>query len=137
MGQDVSGIDASGASGSSATVLVVDDDTMVRETLVQMLQLLGYDVLAADDGSRAIEVCASRGAEVDLILLDLSMPNLSAGETIRQVREQGTSCPVILMSGFVESEAGRLLDATLLAGFLQKPFPPELLLETVRGAISQ
>jgi CheY-like chemotaxis protein len=100
-----------------------------------MLQRLGVTTLTAADGRAALELLGSRASEVDLVLLDLTMPGLGGLEVLEQIRQIRPELPVVLMSGYSErySSSGC---ADHIAGFLQKPFSVEDLSERVRAALS-
>jgi len=119
----------------AGTVLVVDDEPDVRELAEAMLQRLGVTTLTAADGRAALELLGSRASEVDLVLLDLTMPGLGGLEVLEQIRQIRPELPVVLMSGYSErySSSGC---ADHIAGFLQKPFSVEDLSERVRAALS-
>lgn len=118
-------------SDDRRVVLVVDDEDMVRGTLKQMLGLLGFTVVDAPDGHRAVEICAAGKVSFDLILLDLSIPGLSAREAYLEIRELGVDCPVMLMSGYDDRTAAHRFGDGDIDGFLQKPFNLEELRETL------
>jgi len=104
------------------TVLVVDDEPMVREVAEAILRRLGVTVVAAADGDEAVRVFTEDPDRFDLVLLDLTMPRLSGAETFRQIRAVRPDAKVILMSGYNEEDAGGRFVGEGLAGFLEKPF---------------
>lgn len=119
------------------TVLIVDDEDVVRRVAKTLLTKLGYGIIEARDGAEALEIFGARGAEIDLMLLDLTMPNLSGRETFRLVRERHGDVPVLICSGY-------LVDLTEFAeecgscpeGFVQKPYRFEDLSAAIRAALS-
>jgi PAS domain S-box-containing protein len=117
----------------TGTVLVIDDEEAVRETARNTLEFYGYQILEAENGQRGIEIFEQNRREVSLILLDLTMPVMSGEETLRRIREMNSRVPVILSSGFNESEALRRFGAANLSGFLQKPYTSGKLAEKVRN----
>jgi len=86
------------------TILVIDDDELVRQTFYDQLEYLGYQVLAAEHGRAGIELIEQE--HPDLVLTDLRMPEVDGLEVIRQSRERAPDTPVIVISG-----VGRLSDA--------------------------
>ncbi len=104
------------------TVLVVDDDESVRRVAQDMLAALGFDVLTAGDGQEGVEVFRRRAREIELVLLDLSMPRMSGEEAFREIREEAPGARVILASGYDETESTRLFAGQGLSGFIQKPY---------------
>jgi CheY-like chemotaxis protein len=104
------------------TILVVDDEPMVRDVATAILQRAGMTVVTATNGDEAI---ATFGAEPDrfaLVLVDLTMPGLSGAETLRRIHEIRRDMPVVVMSGYNEEEASGRFEGKELAGFLEKPF---------------
>ncbi|MFO0826615.1 MAG: PAS domain-containing protein [Phycisphaerales bacterium] len=103
-------------------VLVVDDEPTVRDVVCRFVERLGCLAIAAPDGEAALSRMAEDGGAIDCVLLDSTMPKLSGEETFRLLRARCPGLPVVLMSGYVESEATIRFGRDELAGFLQKPF---------------
>lgn len=104
------------------TVLLVDDETHVRQVTALALRSVGLDVLEACNGQEALAHSREHPEMIDLILLDLTMPGLSGEETLRRLRMQGTRQKVILMSGYSENEATHRCMQLGAVAFVQKPF---------------
>ena len=110
-------------SGSfEKTVLVIDDEEVVRDALSQMLEASGLPFLMAPDGASGVALCKARAAEIGLVLLDLSMPGMGGEETFRELRRINPDVRVILSSGFSHEEAVQRFFGLGLSGFLQKPY---------------
>lgn len=129
---------ASAASSGSAEsnnqhcILLVDDDHSVREVTAQMLENLGFTVIAADSGDDALQLL-TQGAEVDLLLADFAMPGMNGGELARAVRVRHPELPVVFVTGYAElCELG-------LEGYsiIQKPFREEQLANKLHLALSE
>jgi two-component system, cell cycle sensor histidine kinase and response regulator CckA len=103
------------------TVLLVDDEEMVRFAMQSLLEARGYTVLCAADGHGAISVLRDHMSEVAIVLLDLTMPGQSAAATCKCLHAMVPDLPVILMSGFSEADALRQCDYSNIAGFVPKP----------------
>jgi PAS domain S-box-containing protein len=116
-------------------VLVVDDEKVVRKVCQDMLEHFGYSVLTAEDGWEAVEIFGLRHAEIDLVLLDLTMPRLNGLEAFHQMRLMNPDVPVVLSSGFDEQDALKQFAGEGLAGFIQKPYTMSSLREQVDQAI--
>jgi PAS domain S-box-containing protein len=113
------------------TLLVIDDDASVLETMRAALQRCGYDVLTASSGERAMQLATSR--EIDLVLLDAVLPGESGEQIFEQLRALNPHIPVLLVSGYAKAEAmQRFAHGGSLSGFLAKPFTREVLAERVR-----
>src|SRR5688500_13189818 len=88
-------------------VLMIDDDDCVRRAARHILELFGYRVVEANGGRAAIETLSARRAEIRLVLLDMTMPDMSGPETFQALRRIADDVPVILASGCSEAEAAR------------------------------
>jgi CheY-like chemotaxis protein len=117
------------------TILVVDDEPMVRDVAQAILQRLGLTVVAAADGEEAIRVFAADPARFAAVLLDLTMPRISGAETFRRIREIRPEAPVILMSGYNEEEASGQFAGKGLAGFIEKPFSTQTLADAIKRVL--
>ncbi len=118
---------------SAMTILLVDDEPAVRESLRRALQLEGYEVELAGDGQEALERLAGDG--VDAVVLDVSMPRLDGLETCRRLRSRGSTLPVLMLTARDEVEdrvAG--LDAGA-DDYVVKPFALEELLARLRALL--
>ena len=122
--------------GRGRTVLIVDDEEVLRDTVRELVQRLGYTVLAAADGLSAIEIFRQRHREIDAVLLDLSMPHFDGAATFDALHAIDPGPRVILMSGFSEDEAVQRFRGRNVAAFLQKPFPIQTLLATLASVLS-
>ena len=105
--------------------LVIDDDQGVREAATRLLEFFGFRVLQAVDGRHGSEVFRQHAADVAVVILDMTMPEMNGEETFREIRRVRADVPVILSSGYNEIEATRRFTSKGLAGFLQKPFTPK------------
>ena len=114
-------------SGGSETILLVDDETMILEVGRQMLASLGYKVITAESGHQAVNIITGETTQVDLVILDMIMPEMSGGETFNLIRQQRPEMPVLLCSGYsLDGQAEEILQRGCSA-FIQKPFAvPEL-----------
>ena len=128
---------AAKAALSSGTILVVDDDDGVRTVATLSLERSGFRVVAACDGEEGVEALRERGAEFDAVLLDMTMPRLSGGETCHVIRRMQPDLPIVLMSGYTEPDAVARFGAHDVAGFLQKPFSPATLVRMIQDAIQR
>ena len=122
---------------STGTVLVVDDEEIVRNVTRRTLERAGYTVLLAEHGLQALALLEERHAEVSLVLLDLTMPELGGEETFRRIHAAWPGLPVILSSGFTADQGTAGLTSAGLADFIQKPYQPAALLEAARAAIQR
>ncbi len=109
------------SAASGQTVLVVDDELIVLRTASLSLERRGYRVLQAANGSEAIEVLRAH-PEVELVILDLTMPVMTGEQAIPLIRQLRPATPILLSSGFSEAEVAKRFASSGIAGFLQKPY---------------
>ena len=113
--------------GGHGTVLVVDDDTSILDTVSAILSGEGYDVMSAASGEEALEAVARKHPL--LILLDMRMPVMDGWAVARALRGQGISVPIVVMTA--AESAKRWADEVGAEGYLAKPFGLDELLTTV------
>jgi two-component system, cell cycle sensor histidine kinase and response regulator CckA len=119
-----------------ATILVVEDDPVVRAMARRALSEAGYTVLEAGNGREALDVAAVESS-LDVVLTDLAMPGIGGRELARRLREQRPDLPIVYMSGYTDDEVIRrgLLDSGV--PFLEKPMSPETLLGKIRQVLDE
>jgi CheY-like chemotaxis protein len=117
-------------------VLVVDDEEVVRRVAVTMLESLGFSVVTANDGQQGVEQLGSSREPFIAVLLDLTMPRLDGLGALEQLKQLDLKVPIILMSGYDEQDVGKRFSGHGLAGFLQKPFSPEMLKQKLGLALA-
>ena len=134
-------IDASEPRGSywrgEGTILVVDDQETVRSVATQIFERAGFDVVTAVDGINALEMYEKHKKAVKVVLLDMTMPRLGGADTFREMRRIRKNVPTILSSGYNEQTAINQFSGKGLAGFIQKPYRFDQLLEIVRRVIAE
>jgi PAS domain S-box-containing protein len=113
-------------------VLVVDDEESVRRVASRILTSCGFEVLSAPDGRAAVEIFAARTSEIDVVLLDLTMPLMSGDEALEAMRCIRPDVRAVLTSGYSEEEALVRCAERPPAAFLQKPYSVTSLVETLR-----
>jgi CheY-like chemotaxis protein len=118
-----------------ATLLLVEDNTMVRRSIENTLRGMGYVVLAVESGERCIEIVRAPSQRVDLLITDVVMPEMSGKELIERVHELRPGLPVLFMSGYDRSTLATRKQPVVIEHFLQKPFDSEDLLLALRKAI--
>ena len=103
----------------SRRVLVIDDEPAVRATTRMLLEAIGHEVTVAEDGKSGLEhfLATLDSQPTELILLDLVLPDMHGNEVLAQLREQGHTVPVLVISGYSPTDCGPGAD-----GFLRKPF---------------
>jgi two-component system cell cycle sensor histidine kinase/response regulator CckA len=117
-------------------ILLVDDEKLVLEVGAKMLKKLGYTVLKAPNGRKAIEIYKKNHGGIDLIILDMIMPDLSGSQAFDRFKEIHPDAAVLLSSGYsIDGKAAEILDRGC-SGFIQKPFSIEELSEKIQGIIN-
>lgn len=115
------------------SVLVVDDEPVIRDMAVMMLREVGVtEVLTASDGEEALDIYKREQHNIGLVLLDLTMPRMNGEEAFRQLRRINEDVKVVLSSGYSESDIQDRFAGKGLYGFIQKPYMSEVLQDMVR-----
>jgi two-component system, cell cycle sensor histidine kinase and response regulator CckA len=117
---------------ATGTILVVDDEGIIRDLARNALENAGFRVLEARDGLEAVERFGQEGAAVSLVLLDMTMPRMGGAEAFRRIRELSPGVKVLLTSGYTQKESLLSLADLPPDGFLQKPFRVRELVGKVR-----
>jgi PAS domain S-box-containing protein len=119
------------------TILLAEDDAVVRAAAADMLGELGYTVIEAADGRQALERYAQHRDEIGLVLLDMVMPELSGRDVSRALRQMNPQVIILLSSGYDDAEQVKDLLGQEAQGFIAKPFQIEELAKMVRGLLDK
>jgi two-component system cell cycle sensor histidine kinase/response regulator CckA len=122
--------------GGTETILLVEDETGVRELASEFLKTGGYTVLEARDGLEALNCAASHPGKIDLLLTDMVMPHMNGAEVAEQLWSSRPGLRVVLVTGYAEFSGSNNGKIPTGASVLQKPFSRLSLLEKVREALS-
>jgi PAS domain S-box-containing protein len=127
--------DGEATRGGSETILLAEDEAVVRDLIMQMLEQRGYTVLPAGDGIEALDVAAEHPGAIDLLVTDVVMPRLSGRKLAEHVTRDHPGVRVLYISGYTDDAVLRhgVLEAN--TPFLQKPFSAQALARAVRTAI--
>ena len=124
-------------SKGSGTILLIDDEEMIIKVGEELLQELGYKVLAARSGQGAINLYKKNTDKIDLVIMDMIMPGMGGGETFDHLKEIDPDIKVLLSSGYsINGQASEILERGC-DGFIQKPFNINQLSEKIQGIIAQ
>ncbi|RIE06573.1 PAS domain S-box protein [Candidatus Cryosericum terrychapinii] len=116
----------------SGTILVVEDEPIVRAVAQTLLSRSGYTVLTAPDGASALNVLREHPVGIGLILLDMTMPGMTSGEIVHAIRALDPTVPILLNSGYTSNGAVKqMLKEDSVQGFLGKPYELQELLSTI------
>ena len=118
----------------SGTILLVEDEAMVRAVAERALTRHGYTVLTAENGEAALEILA-REEQVDLMISDVVMPTMDGPTTVREARKTRPDLPILFISGYAEEQLRKSIDLEKVA-FLAKPFSVQKLAEAAREALA-
>ena len=119
----------------TGTILLVDDEEIVIFAGEQMLQKLGYKVIVAENGKDALEIFRREHENIDMVLLDMVMPDISGGETYNQLKKIDGKVKVLLSSGYSLDGQGRAIMGKGCNGFIQKPFTLNNLSQKVKEVL--
>jgi two-component system cell cycle sensor histidine kinase/response regulator CckA len=117
------------------TVLLVEDERAVLVVVKELLEHLGLSVMTASDGEEGVRVFGEHAAQVDCVLLDLSMPRMDGLGALREITRIKPGVKVILASGFARQEALERFAGQGLAAFIQKPYGAAELRETLSAVL--
>ena len=126
---------AEGELWGTGTILLVEDEPMVRTVAERALTRHGYKVLTANNGEEALEI-VDRGDEIALLISDVVMPLMDGPTMVRQARKTRPDLPILFMSGYAEEQLRKSIDIANVA-FLPKPFSVKELAEAVRKALAE
>lgn len=119
------------------TVLVVDDEEMVRQVAKAILESVGLKVLTADNGEHAIRVFREAGYDIDVVLMDMTMPHMNGEDAFARLREIDPEVRVVMASGYSQHGATSHVTSKNLAGFIQKPYRAVDLVAKLRGLLER
>ena len=123
--------------GLKGRILIVDDEAIVRKSAQKILGRQGYVTVLVDNGQQALDVLRAEASGFDLVLLDLTMPELNGAETLREMRRSGFNLPVILTSGYSSASLPDEVRNDAAVEFLAKPFGLSDLHEKVAAVIGR
>ena len=116
-------------------VLVVEDEPAMRNLAAKMLARLGCKVITAADGLEAVQIMREHEGEIELVLLDLTMPGMNGWETLAALRELRADIAVVLASGYDEAHVMERRRAELPQALLHKPYGMRELQEAIGRAM--
>ncbi|HKR64907.1 MAG TPA: PAS domain S-box protein [Thermoanaerobaculia bacterium] len=121
------------AAGGTERLLLIEDEPVLLESLSMQLRAHGYDVMTADNGADALEMCAR--SLPDAVVMDLGMPRMSATDLLRGLRELAPKMPVVAMTGYVDPEVHANVVAAGVRKIVPKPFEIGELLSALREVL--
>ena len=119
------------------TVLVVDDDEAIRKFGKDTLEQAGLKVIIATDGRDAVKLYEENSNDINLVLMDMTMPYLNGDEASREIRKLSPDVKIIFSSGYSEQETTSRFGKNGNNVFLQKPYKPTDLLQKVKDSLNK
>jgi two-component system cell cycle sensor histidine kinase/response regulator CckA len=119
----------------SGRVLIIDDEPLVRTQLRRTLELRGYTVIDAADGRSGL--AAAQASSPDVVILDMTMPDMDGAEVLQRLRAGGSRVPVIISSGYLDASLELRLPRGQFQGFLAKPYGASDLSAAIESALGQ
>lgn len=116
-------------------ILLVDDEDQLRVVAKRMLERLGFSVLSAVNGLDALDIYQKNAASIDLVLTDISMPQMDGYELVRELNMLNPGLPIIVSSGFGEQTIDEHLNQGMIAAMIGKPYRFDQLLDTMKNAV--
>ena len=119
----------------TGTILLVDDEESLLALGARMLEHLGFTVQTAADGQQALDLYKERGKEIDLVLMDLTMPYMDGAESFDELRRLNPDVPIVLASGYSREDVAARFAGKRLDGVLQKPYTISKLRRALAGLL--
>jgi CHASE3 domain sensor protein/CheY-like chemotaxis protein len=119
----------------SGTLLLVEDDENIRPLAKEFLEILGYTVLEAVNGKEALKMYKNNSAEINLVFTDMGMPVMDGYELFEKLKKIKPELPIVVSSGFGDTEISTKLGQDNLAGFVSKPYSLDKLREVMKGVL--
>lgn len=121
------------ASTYQHTILLVDDDKLVRDTCAEILGTFGYQTLQAEDGQYAVDMMQKHGDMVDLIIMDMVMPRMVGTVAARLIRQAYPDVPLIFATAYDQSVSIKATQDFSHSMLMSKPFHPDTLQENIEA----
>ena len=121
---------------NKTSVLIVEDEDVLRQAVGKMLRKNGFEVFEAADGSSAIDVLRANRGEIDVILLDMTIPGASSREVVEEAANVKPDIRVVLTSAYSQEMFADATNIPQIRSFIRKPFQIGNLLRTLRSSLS-
>ena len=132
--REISALDAQDRTG---TILLIEDEEMLREIVKAVVESKGYRIIAARDGEEGIDLYSRRRSEIDVVISDLGLPKASGQEVLEKIMSIDSNANLIAASGFMEPEVRANLLKIGVTHFVHKPYSPDDLLKTIEQTIDR
>jgi len=128
-------VEETSSSSQQGTVLIVEDEDILRQATAKMLRKRGFEVLEAGNGFAAIDLLRANRGEIDVILLDLTLPGASSQEVVAEAALSQPDSRIILTSAYSEEMANASISTPQVHGFVRKPFQLAVLVQILRDTL--
>ena len=122
--------------GGNETVLIVDDEAIIREIAAEILTTHGYATLLAESGEEAIRIYAANKNTIDIVIMDLNMPGMGGFNSIRKLKALDPNVCILVASGYIPTESVKRATELGADGFISKPFQMINLLKKIRKTLA-
>jgi len=122
--------------GHGETILVVEDDPATREAVQDILEMLGYRVLAVSDGQAALKLFEQQGGAISLVLSDMVMPGMNGVQLYQALKARWSEIRMMIITGYLPEEEGERLLQQGVAAWVQKPFSVQQIAEKVQAVLA-
>jgi CheY-like chemotaxis protein len=122
---------------TGGTILLVEDELSLRTMGTTLLESMGFSILSAEHGRKALEIHYEHRTEIDVIMLDLIMPVMGGIEAYHELRKTDPEIPIIISSGYGVESVSELIDNDKNAAFVHKPYRPEELRDVMIRMMGQ
>jgi CheY-like chemotaxis protein len=119
------------------TILLVEDEDFIRDIVRLTLESKGYKVFTARDGVSAIQLYENHKQEIDLVITDFGLPGMTGIDELKKLKELNPEVKVVFTSGFLEQDNMSKLLVAGVKAFIQKPYQPSSVLQTVREVLDK
>ncbi|MBN8706004.1 MAG: PAS domain-containing protein [Bacteroidetes bacterium] len=123
--------------GGTETILLADDEWMIREIVSSTLEAKGYTVIQAEDGQQSLETFIEKGHDINLLITDLEMPRMGGADSFTQMKTRRNNLKAVVISGYISPELRASLTKAGVKALIHKPFKPEQLLRIIRGILDK
>lgn len=106
-------------------ILIVDDEAIIRLTAKDLLDMLGYKVLLAENSNNCLEIIKEEGDSIDLVILDVKMPLMNGKDCYLKLKKIQPNLKIIFSSGILSEDEEKLLNDENVVGFIKKPYTIE------------
>lgn len=115
------------------TLLVIEDEALLKELLTAMLTAKGYTVFSAANGEEGVELYAQHGQDIDLVISDFGLPKFDGFEVLKRLQKINPNVKFVLATGFIEPEQRSSILQQGARDIIQKPYTPESVMKAIRG----